>query len=106
MSVSTTRGDGTTSASWISTTNNLSEPGPRQSDDTADNASGSDSGGEPRRFDQLQLVEREFIGHFLEDPFLDLTDDRVLDEILGPRDHARRHSGKRDDRPRSSPGGN
>ena len=53
-----------------------------QSDDTPDNAGGSDSGGEPRRFDQLQLVKREFISHFLEDPFLDLTDDRLLDKIL------------------------
>ena len=32
--------------------------------------------------DQLQLVQGESISHFLDDVFLDLEDDRVLDEIL------------------------
>lgn len=40
-------------------------------------------GGQPRRFDQLQLVDNEVISHFLEHVFLDPDDDRVLDEILG-----------------------
>ncbi|MCY4086141.1 MAG: DEAD/DEAH box helicase family protein [Actinomycetia bacterium] len=39
--------------------------------------------GEPRRFDQTQLVNDEIISHFLEQRFLDPEDDRVLDEILG-----------------------
>ena len=39
--------------------------------------------GEPRRFDQLRLVQGESIDHFLDDTFLDLTDDRVFDEVLG-----------------------
>ncbi|MCP5069703.1 MAG: DEAD/DEAH box helicase family protein [bacterium] len=38
--------------------------------------------GEPRRFDQLRLVQGEFISHFLDGDFLDLTDDRVFDEVL------------------------
>ena len=53
-----------------------------EGDDTLDDDGGSDRGGEPRRFDQLQLVEREFISHFFEGSFLDLTDDRVLDKIM------------------------
>lgn len=44
----------------------------------------SDTGGTPapRRFDTVQLVDNEIIGHFLEHAFLDPDDDRVLDEIL------------------------
>lgn len=38
--------------------------------------------GEPRRFDQLKLVDSEFISHFLADTYLDLTDDRVFDGVL------------------------
>ena len=38
--------------------------------------------GQPRRFDQAQLVNNEIISHFLEQRFLDPEDDRVLDEIL------------------------
>ena len=53
-----------------------------QDDDASAEASESDRSGEPRRFDQLQLVQGEFISHFLDSPFLDLTDDRVLDKIL------------------------
>ena len=36
----------------------------------------------PRRFDTVQLVDNEIIGHFLEHAFLDPDDDRVLDAIL------------------------
>ena len=50
-----------------------------------EHALGEETGqaGEPRRFDQLRLVQGEFIDHFLDDTFLDLTDDRVFDEVLG-----------------------
>jgi len=43
--------------------------------------SGSGGGG-PRRFDQLMLVGTEVLSHFINDPFLDPEDDRVLDRIL------------------------
>ncbi|MCP3856049.1 MAG: DEAD/DEAH box helicase family protein [Actinomycetia bacterium] len=42
----------------------------------------NDGGGEPRRFDQLPLVDSEIISHFLDRTYLDPSDDRVLDEIL------------------------
>ena len=38
--------------------------------------------GTPRRFDNVQLVDSELVGHFIDRAFLDPSDDRVLDEIL------------------------
>ena len=38
--------------------------------------------GEPRRFDQGTLVDSELVSHFIDQAFLDPTDDRVLDEML------------------------
>lgn len=38
--------------------------------------------GEPRRFDDVKLVDSELIGHFVDQAFLDPEDDRVLDELL------------------------
>lgn len=54
---------------------------PEQSDDAADQRERED-GGEPRRFDQGVLVDAERISHFIDQPFLDPHDDRVLDEML------------------------
>jgi hypothetical protein len=41
--------------------------------------------GHPRRFDDGILVDDEFISHFIDRPFLDPDDDRVLDEMLDKR---------------------
>ena len=38
--------------------------------------------GTPRRFDLGQLVDNEFVSHFIDRAFLDPDDDRVLDEML------------------------
>lgn len=38
--------------------------------------------GEPRRFDLGVLVDHELVSHFVDRPFLDPEDDRVLDELL------------------------
>jgi DNA repair protein RadD len=38
--------------------------------------------GEPRRFDLGSLVDSELVSHFIDKPFLDPEDDRVLDELL------------------------
>jgi excisionase family DNA binding protein len=38
--------------------------------------------GTPRRFDLGQLVDKEFVSHFIDRAFLDPDDDRVLDEML------------------------
>ena len=46
-----------------------------------DDASGIGDG-RPRRFDQGMLVDDEIIGEFISKSFLDLEDDRVLDEFL------------------------
>jgi len=39
-------------------------------------------GGEPRRFDAINLVDSELVSHFVDRAFLDPDDDRVLDELL------------------------
>lgn len=49
---------------------------------TSEDMDDPDRSGEPRRFDQLPLVDGEIISHFLDHRFLDPEDDRVLDEIL------------------------
>jgi len=38
--------------------------------------------GQPRRFDEVTLVDSELVGHFMDQAFLDPEDDRVLDELL------------------------
>ncbi len=38
--------------------------------------------GEPRRFDIGVLVDHELVSHFVDKPFLDPEDDRILDELL------------------------
>lgn len=38
--------------------------------------------GEPRRFDLGVLVDHELVSHFVDKPFLDPEDDRILDELL------------------------
>jgi excisionase family DNA binding protein len=38
--------------------------------------------GEPRRFDIGVLVDHELVSHFVDRPFLDPEDDRILDELL------------------------
>jgi excisionase family DNA binding protein len=38
--------------------------------------------GQPRRFDEITLVDSELVGHFVDQAFLDPEDDRVLDELL------------------------
>lgn len=50
--------------------------------DAADEEYWGDGSGGPQRFDQMRLVQGEIIGSFLHDASVDLTDDRVLDEIL------------------------
>jgi DNA repair protein RadD len=42
----------------------------------------SDGNGEPRRFDEIELVDSELVSHFVDKAFLDPDDDRVLDELL------------------------
>jgi DNA repair protein RadD len=41
-----------------------------------------ESSGEPRRFDVTKLVDNELIGSFIDRPFLDPDDDRVMDELM------------------------
>lgn len=50
----------------------------------AEDESGDESEGEgqPRRFDGGMLVDAELIGAFIDNPYLDPDDDRVLDEML------------------------
>jgi superfamily II DNA or RNA helicase len=46
-----------------------------------DEGEGSGSG-QPRRFDQGMLVDGEVVSHFIDQTFLDPSDDRVLDQLL------------------------
>lgn len=39
--------------------------------------------GEPRRFDVGALIDHELVSHFIDRPFLDPEDDRIIDELLG-----------------------
>jgi excisionase family DNA binding protein len=52
------------------------------SPEEADDVTTEPEEGSPRRFDQGVLVERELVAHFIDQPFLDPTDDRVLDQML------------------------
>lgn len=48
----------------------------------AQEADTDESGGEPRRFDEGMLVQNEIISHFIENPYLDPEDDRVIEAFL------------------------
>lgn len=52
------------------------------SPELSDDEPAARNAGEPRRFDQGALVQSELVGHFIDQAFLDPTDDRVLDEML------------------------
>jgi DNA repair protein RadD len=49
--------------------------------ETADADPGERTGA-ARRFDQVTLVDSELVSHFIDQPFLDPADDRILDEML------------------------
>lgn len=51
-------------------------------DDATDPQGGGTGNGQPRRFDQLRLVQNEVVADFIRQSFLDPDDDRVLDEFL------------------------